>query len=64
MLRRHLLVKLLVNLVLGLTWLGLSSAFAAAPQTLTNLSHLNFLSQTFTPPDQAGHSTYRLAEKP
>ena len=64
MLRRHLLVKLLVNLVLGLTWLGLSSAFAAAPQTLTNLSHLNFLSQTFTPPDQAGHSTYRLAENP
>ena len=46
-----------------LIW-GVSAAFAAAPQNLTNLSHLNFLTQTITPPEQAGHSTYRLAENP
>ncbi len=48
-------------------WLWLltfSAAFAAAPQELTNLSHLDFLTQPITPPEQAGHSTYRLAENP
>ena len=46
-----------------LIW-GVSAAVAATPQNLTNLSHLNFLTQTITPPEQAGHSTYRLAENP
>ena len=58
-----MLKRSLQSLVI-LTWLGLSGAFAAAPQTLTNLSHLDFLTQTITPPEQAGHSTYRLAEDP
>ena len=36
----------------------------AAPVPLTNLAHLDFLTATVTPPAQAGHTTYRLAEEP
>ena len=49
------------------TWLCLlyfPAAFATTPQNLTNLSHLDFLTQAFTPPAQPGHSTYRLTEEP
>ncbi|MFE9693290.1 hypothetical protein [Micromonospora sp. NPDC005806] len=35
---------------------------AAVP--LTNLAHLDFLRQDVTPPDQPGHTTYRLADTP
>ncbi len=38
------------------------AAQAAAP--LTNLDHLDWLGDTVEPPDQAGHTTYRLAEEP
>src|SRR5665811_2247754 len=31
---------------------------------LTNLAHLDFLGDTVSPPEQAGHTTYRLAEAP
>ena len=31
---------------------------------LTNLAHLDFLQDDVTPPAQAGHTTYRLAEEP
>ena len=31
---------------------------------LTNLAHLDFLGDTVTPPTQAGHTTYRLAQEP
>ena len=41
-----------------------ASAFAAAPEQLANLSHLDFLTVPVTPPEQAGHSTYRLDEEP
>ncbi len=62
------MVKRYLGTFFVLTWLCFSVAFAAASQTptkpLTNLSHLDFLTQTFTPPEQAGHSTYRLAENP
>ncbi len=34
----------------------------AAP--LTNLAHLDFLRQDVTPPEQPGHTTYRLADAP
>ena len=39
---------------------------ASAPRCapLTNLAHLDFLGDTVTPPEQAGHTTYRLAEEP
>ncbi|MHA3703489.1 hypothetical protein ACXR2U_15030 [Jatrophihabitans sp. YIM 134969] len=36
----------------------------AAPAPLTNLAHLDFLTTTVTPPRQAGHTTYRLADEP
>jgi hypothetical protein len=39
-----------------------TSARAAA--VLTNLAHLDFLTETVTPPSQAGHTTYRLARQP
>src|SRR5665648_149021 len=31
---------------------------------LTNLAHLDFLGDTVAPSEQAGHTTYRLAEEP
>ena len=34
------------------------------PGRLTNLDHLDFLGDTVTPPKQAGHTTYRLAQEP
>ena len=36
----------------------------AAPPALTNLAHLDWLGDTVAPPEQAGHTTYRLAEEP
>ncbi|MDQ0893451.1 hypothetical protein [Agromyces ramosus] len=39
-------------------------ASAAEPNQLTNTAHLDFLLDTATPPDQQGHTTYRLAEEP
>ena len=43
-----------------------ATATVSGPTTapLTNLAHLDFLGDTVTPPDQAGHTTYRLAEEP
>ena len=35
---------------------------AAAP--LTNLSHLDFLTATVTPPDQADHTTFDMTQQP
>ncbi|NUR09590.1 MAG: hypothetical protein HOQ45_21605, partial [Nocardioidaceae bacterium] len=36
----------------------------AAPARLTNLAHLDFLGDTVAPPQQARHTTYRLAAEP
>ena len=42
-----------------------SPAVAAEVVTpLTNLDHLDWLGDTVEPPDQPGHTTYRLAEEP
>ncbi|HEX2361253.1 MAG TPA: hypothetical protein VHI11_04190, partial [Jiangellaceae bacterium] len=43
---------------------GLAPSAAAQPAPLTNLAHLNFLLDQTTPPDQPGHTTYRLDEEP
>jgi len=65
-------------LSVGVLALGTLPAVAAAAQvaeqtavttsgpapSLTNLAHLDFLGDTVTPPGQAGHTTYRLAEEP
>jgi hypothetical protein len=37
---------------------------ATVQRPLTNLAHLDFLRERTTPPAQAGHTTYRLAEQP
>lgn len=39
-------------------------AAADAGPALTNLAHLDWLGDTVVPPDQANHTTYRLAEEP
>ena len=65
--RRTLVVlaSLTVALV-GLPTTHANTAVAAddAPPPLTNLAHLDWLGDTVEPPDQAGHTTYRLAEEP
>ncbi len=43
---------------------GGAGADAAQPARLTNLAHLDFLGDTVTPPKQAGHTTYRMAQEP
>jgi hypothetical protein len=40
------------------------AAVQAAPARLTNLAHLDYLGDTVTPPTQAGHTTYQIAERP
>lgn len=52
------------QMLFSVLWLCFPVAFAGAPQTLTNLAHLDFLTQPITPPEQTGHSTYRLTEEP
>jgi hypothetical protein len=41
-----------------------SEASTDSDGRLTNLAHLDFLTDTVTPPQQANHTTYRLAETP
>ncbi len=69
--RRPVLASVVMALALPLTALGSAPSSAAPPQTsqhrqarLTNLAHLDWLSVPVTPPAQAGHTTYRLAEEP
>ncbi len=41
-----------------------AAAPAAGAGPLTNLAHLDFLGDRVTPPEQAGHTTYRLSTEP
>ncbi|GAA0463923.1 hypothetical protein Aca07nite_60190 [Actinoplanes capillaceus] len=41
-----------------------ATAVPADPAVLTNLDHLDFLTDTVRPPAQAGHTTYRLDDEP
>jgi hypothetical protein len=60
---RRLLV--LVPLLLGLVQpLAGTAAAAPAAAPLTNTAHLDFLRAAVTPPTQAGHTTYRIAQEP
>lgn len=64
--RRHLRRSAVLRALVALSLLvGLASAgpTTAAPMPLTNLAHLDFLGDTVTPPVQAGHTTYRLADE-
>ncbi len=57
--------RTLVLLVLvALAVCGGASAEAASREPLTNLSHLDFLGDTVSPPRQDGHTTYRMEEEP
>ena len=40
------------------------AALRPSRHQLTNLAHLDFLGDRVTPPQQAGHTTYRLAQEP
>ncbi len=53
-----LAATLLAPLVVGLP----GATTAAADESLTNLAHLDFLQDDVTPPQQAGHTTYQLAD--
>jgi hypothetical protein len=59
--RRLAVLLLAVLLTLGLTS---TPRAVAAPQTLTNLEHLNFLLEEVSPGLVPGHETYRLASEP
>ena len=56
-------LPVLVTAMLALSSL-IAMPVAAAPAPLTNLAHLDSLGDTVTPPVQAGHTTYRMAEEP
>src|SRR4029450_4878810 len=66
--RRRALVALLA--VLTLAGVVAAPARAATPASaapggrLTNLAHLDFLGDRVDPPDQAGHTTWRLDREP
>lgn len=53
-------------LMAGLLQAASPAAHAQTPQPgrLANLDHLNFLYDTVDPPEQANHTTYRLAQEP
>ena len=63
---RRTLVAL--SLVVGLASIAAGSSppslAADSAPALTNLAHLDWLGDTVDPPDQAGHTTYRLAAEP
>ncbi|HSK36476.1 MAG TPA: hypothetical protein VLA80_07050, partial [Actinomycetota bacterium] len=60
--RRRVLV-LLLALVSSLV-VAVPPAGAAAPDPLTNLAHLDFLGDRVDPPEQAGHTTWRMEQEP
>src|SRR5215211_3002060 len=53
----------LLALVIAVGVLG-APAGAATRRPLTNLAHLDFLGDRVDPPEQAGHTTWRLASEP
>lgn len=58
--QRHPLWTRCRGLLAATVLLSLGSALAAPPTNpLTNLSHLDFLTDILTPPEQEGHTTYR-----
>ncbi|WP_081682559.1 hypothetical protein [Marmoricola sp. URHB0036] len=59
------MLRSLIALVLaGVVLAPVGGAGAAEPTPLTNLAHLDFLGDRVTPPQQTGHTTYRLAQDP
>ena len=61
--------RALVALLAALTLAGVVAAPARAtaqapPARLTNLAHLDFLGDRVDPPEQAGHTTWRMDREP
>ncbi len=70
---RRLSTALSVGISAALLFVGVGAVLAhgdshadndVVVSPLTNLAHLNFLGDTVAPPDQEGHTTYRLDEEP
>jgi hypothetical protein len=57
---------MVVTLVAALLLAGVMAAptRAAAAAPLTNLAHLDFLGDRVDPPEQAGHTTWRMDQEP
>jgi len=65
--KRHLFTALLAVsavLVAAAPHAEAGPTAATPPARLTNLDHLDFLGDTVTPPQQDGHTTYRLDSEP
>jgi hypothetical protein len=60
-LRRALLPLLALLVAVGVM---APPAGAANPAPLANLGHLDFLGDRVDPPEQAGHTTWRLGQEP
>jgi len=63
-LRRALLLLLALLVAVGVVAPPAGAAGPASPTRLANLGHLNFLGDRVDPPEQAGHTTWRLAQEP
>lgn len=60
--RRRVLILLLA--VVASVVVAVPPAGAATPGRLTNLAHLDFLGDRVAPPEQAGHTTWRMDQEP
>ncbi len=61
---RSLIALVLAGVVLAPVAGARADKPAASTARLTNLAHLDFLGDEVSPPQQAGHTTYRLAQEP
>ena len=63
-LRRALLALLALVVTVGVVAAPAGAADPAPPVRLTNLAHLDFLGDRVAPPEQAGHTTWRIGQEP
>ncbi|HEV2895367.1 MAG TPA: hypothetical protein VG411_16565, partial [Actinomycetota bacterium] len=63
-LRRALLALLALVVTVGVVAAPAGAAGPAPPVRLTNLAHLDFLGDRVAPPEQAGHTTWRIGQEP
>ena len=63
-LRRALLALLALVVTVGVVAAPAGAADPAPPVRLTNLAHLDFLGDRVAPPEQAGHTTWRMEQEP
>jgi len=63
-LRRALLALLALVVTMGVVAAPAGAADPAPPVRLTNLAHLDFLGDRVAPPEQAGHTTWRIGQEP